>query len=111
MHTNSWVFLSLLILWIVDCEIPKFLCIVLFAHAAFQKLVNHASPLLVNYNVPLIPNDDTITCYQLTCLSVEHSKQVFFSIPQHPQSFVASVPTFVVGTKFRMSVYLQKQYC
>lgn len=43
-------------------------------------------------NLAIIPNHDTVTCYQLTCLLVECSKKVFF----------------VAGIKFSISAYFQK---
>ncbi len=43
-------------------------------------------------DVPFIPINDTIVCYQWISLPVEYSKQVFLSIPQLSQSFVVSVP-------------------
>ena len=52
----------------------------------------------------VIPNHDTITCYQWTCLPVECSKQVFL------EHFVVPVPArlkCVAGIKFRISIYLQ----
>lgn len=36
------------------------------------------------WGCPCIPNHNTLICYQLTCLPVECSKQVFLSIPQLP---------------------------
>lgn len=52
-----------------------------------------------------------IICYQLICLPVESSKQVFFWCIQYiSQSFVAPVSTclqHVAGINFRISIYSQ----
>lgn len=57
-------------------------------------------------DAPFIPNHDTITCYQPTCLPVEHSKQVmehsaYFPVfcspcPKHGAAIKAYVVVFFI---------------
>ena len=95
-----------MILWTVDDEIPKFLAIVCWeTFLNCWAICSRSSPqsgdprpildcewqsllgMLILY--PIM----TLTCFQLTCSSVEFSKQVILSIPQLSRSFVAPVPS------------------
>lgn len=69
----------------------------LYAKDAFHKVVKLAPRPRLWTSAPFDDDHDTITCYQLTCLPVESSRQVFV-----PVCCVA--PTFskhVAGIKFR----------
>lgn len=68
----------------------------------FCKVENLAPSLLVNKGVkdaPFIPSHNTNTCYRLTCLPGECSKQVFGTFP----SLLLALSQHVAGIKFRIS--------
>ena len=116
----------LMILWIVDGEIPKFLEIVpwemLFLSCwticpcSFSQS-GEPHPILACERLSL---SRMPLSYPIMILSPVTNEPVylwnvpnrsFWSVRQLSQSFVAPVPTFlerVAGIKFRMSVYLQK---
>lgn len=61
----------------IQSVICKELCVLNCVPVMYlYSLYNHLFQKVVNLAV--IPNHDTVTCYQLTCLLVECSKKVFY---------------------------------
>ncbi len=94
-RTRSW-FLCARVLRLIKRHSSQ--TVGLFTHAVFHKVVNLAHPCLWMIepfeDPPFIPNHDTFTCYQLTCLPVGFSKQVFFEHSTTSSVFVVPVPVF-----------------